>query len=734
MSFLPFLPASGPGDQDYEDTRSYIASDLKSLSQASSSDVWRTAVEDASLVRLLQSLLVYLPRPYEPGYDETLASLTLKVLSSLFATRRHSNDAPSPALRSRAVKPLLGLGFVLEAAALLGALPGSRAVLGAMLAANPRLLDALLGAGRALARSLRGDAAAAARALSDAVDDTSSRTRLAGALGGLRATLFALGALLPACPASTLRLLARQHDLLEAAAEVHDDLCPALAAWLAGQRTAHEASSASVAAASGVEALRAAAAHVELAAAALAARLLAMGPLADGGASAHDDGATGSSSGTCAVPGAASTAIGAEVVEALTACGAAQRDGAAPCAPGGRAPTLLEALAGRHGLPAALQAARSAGRLTLDDAQADYVAALLPRAWVAESKAPGDGGGASESRAAPPDLPAALTAAVCSVSEMLPEYGPGYLAACIKRAGGSAEAAVAALLDGSEGVAGLDRGADWAAYAAWKARSQPARPEAVAAAVGRGGAANPAPASTASSSGAAKGRPPQAVVARYLNVREERYHKQLQTAAMESQWEYEDEYDDSLDELAPGAGDGGSEADAGRARNDAGPERGGPAPRFADGAGARGGRGNAPPPRRWVLDGRVYNYRKEGATPVASEEHLRQVLAQAAAGRREIHGLGPGGNKPLAAPRPDLAPRMAAAAASGGQAAGQEQGRQGPDRAPGGRGGPGPRRGGGGDPASDRDRKKKDQHKAAVGNHHRKDRAAQKQNRGMAAP
>ncbi|RMZ57450.1 hypothetical protein APUTEX25_004284, partial [Auxenochlorella protothecoides] len=219
MSFLPFLPAAGPGDQDYEDTRSYIASDLKSLSQASSSDVWRTAVEDASLVRLLQSLLVYLPRPYEPGYDETLASLTLKVLSSLFTTRRHSNDAPSPALRSRAVKPLLGLGFVLEAAALLGALPGSRAVLGAMLAANPRLLDALPGAGRALARSLRGDAAAAARALSDAVDDASSRTRLACALGGLRATLFALGALLPACPASTLRLLARQHDLLEAAAE-----------------------------------------------------------------------------------------------------------------------------------------------------------------------------------------------------------------------------------------------------------------------------------------------------------------------------------------------------------------------------------------------------------------------------------------------------------------------------------------------------------------------------------
>ena len=44
----------------------------------------------------------------------------------------------------------------------------------------------------------------------------------------------------------------------------------------------------------------------------------------------------------------------------------------------------------------------------------------------------------------------------------------------------------------------------------------------------------------------------------------------------------------------------------------------------------------------WVLNGRVYNYRKEGATPVPNEAAAEEVIA---AERDAIQGLGAGGNK-----------------------------------------------------------------------------------------
>lgn len=83
MPFLPFLPAAGPEDRDHEEGRACIVSDLTVLSRVSSTEVWRTALQDASLASMLQTLLVYLPRPYEPGYDKPLTSLTLEVLSLL---------------------------------------------------------------------------------------------------------------------------------------------------------------------------------------------------------------------------------------------------------------------------------------------------------------------------------------------------------------------------------------------------------------------------------------------------------------------------------------------------------------------------------------------------------------------------------------------------------------------------------------------------------------------------
>ena len=55
----------------------------------------------------------------------------------------------------------------------------------------------------------------------------------------------------------------------------------------------------------------------------------------------------------------------------------------------------------------------------------------------------------------------------------------------------------------------------------------------------------------------------------------------------------------------------------------------------------------------WVLNGRIYNHRKEGATPVPNQEAAEQLIRTS---QDEIHGLGQGGNKALQDPSPSTLP------------------------------------------------------------------------------
>lgn len=48
----------------------------------------------------------------------------------------------------------------------------------------------------------------------------------------------------------------------------------------------------------------------------------------------------------------------------------------------------------------------------------------------------------------------------------------------------------------------------------------------------------------------------------------------------------------------------------------------------------------------WVLNGRVYNYRKEGAAPVPNQAAAQEAVRAQQAAAQAIHGLGAGGNKP----------------------------------------------------------------------------------------
>lgn len=205
-------------------------------------------------------------------------------------------------------------------------------------------------------------------------------------------------------------------------------------------------------------------------------------------------------------------------------------------------------------------------------------------------------------------------------------------------------------------------------------------------------------------------------------------------ASMEGEGEYGDEYDDSFDDLAffgPGGDaslDDVSEAHRSRAGGGggggAGAAAGPSSTAVSSGAQAKGGRkGKPPPPSLYVYEGRVYNYRKEGAVGVTNQAEADRVVALQLASHESIEGLGAGGNKArlhaaaAAPPAPpsgisSLNPRPTHGTGSGAGPGGPGQGPAGPrgERDPWGR---------------------VLKERGVIGSHHRKDRAAAKMAKGM---
>jgi hypothetical protein len=133
-------------------------------------------------------------------------------------------------------------------------------------------------------------------------------------------------------------------------------------------------------------------------------------------------------------------------------------------------------------------------------------------------------------------------------------------------------------------------------------------------------------------------------------------------------------------------------------------------------------RRGAPAKKLYVLDGRVYNYKKDGAAEVSDMAEAGRALEAAQVAAEAIYGLGAGGNKGLQ--------RAEAEGAREGQGEGEGEGEEGEGEGGGwdggGRGGRGRGRGGGGRGRGPPNFARKEQNKAAVGNHHRKDRAMRK--------
>ena len=203
----------------------------------------------------------------------------------------------------------------------------------------------------------------------------------------LRDTCLTLASLVQAHPPAAALLLQQGPELLEALGVVHDRLLPAV------KRAARGAEGDRL-----LPLLRPAC-HAELAAERLAQLLLLHGyvtPPASGAA-----GSSGAGSSSSGGAGGSAVARGEALLHALMVLGHREEEAGADGAGGGiDGLGLGSALAQRLGLGGSIQAAQQLGTLSLDDAQSDYVAALLGVPSLAEAPGPQLPGAAAREAAA----------------------------------------------------------------------------------------------------------------------------------------------------------------------------------------------------------------------------------------------------------------------------------------------------------------------------------------------
>jgi len=476
--------------------------------------------------------------------------------------------------------------------------------------------------------------------------------------------------------------------------------------------------------------------------------------------------------------------------------------------PSGGGLSLGPALAQRHGIGGTIQKAVNIGIIALDEAQTDYIAALLDVSSLASAPVlivnttSGDFGGVKGGANGAFNADASATSGILSdngggdgssddsaimitlvsqVKDLLPEFGDGYIATCLDALDRNPEQVINALLEGNipqEVVESVDPQLTFEKYEKLKKErviSEAAFP--VLPGTTTIHTTKTVDSSTINRQQQQSKKNYDSLTAKYLDAKEATYAEKIKAAALQSQWEYEDEYDDSYDELlhigadgvAEGEGGGEEEEEAegdrnihqaaaafgglnlgGTSNTTAARGSGGFSNFNSRGGGGRSGgntntRGRGPlgkGGKLWVLDGRVYNYPKPGAKEVANEADAQAAIRQAEQTAKEIHGLGPGGNKPGLGNRKipasgagaDEGEGAGAGAAPPSQEGEAEEGKEGQPIGGGGRGGGrrgGGRGGGAGRGGAGGSHKHKDKNKAAFGNHQRKDKAAQKMSRGM---
>ncbi|KAL2489184.1 Ubiquitin system component Cue protein [Forsythia ovata] len=322
--------------------------------------------------------------------------------------------------------------------------------------------------------------------------------------------------------------------------------------------------------------------------------------------------------------------------------------------------TFLQNVEKNHLIMSRIELLRNTGWILIDNEQFQFLAGIMRHPLDTKEKSSVPSPMTSNGMRVDEDT-AIIESKISQIKDLFPDYGKGFLAACLEAYNQDMEEVIQRILEGTlhEELQSLDISMEIippSKSAPSVSKNDKGKGKLVESAgdllkIVEPGVANyqsKAPSTSSSSS-----------VGRFIRKRTDnipdsetlnsKNEKELaKTAALASQLEYEDEYDDSFDDLGLSVGDSGiGDSDSLMDRVDL--QRGRTSD--ADGGSSTSNAANSKwnsrkKPQFYVKDGKNYSYKVEGS--VAAANYNEAALVNQAQ-KELIHGLGQGGNIPLGA-------------------------------------------------------------------------------------
>ncbi|KAL1217200.1 hypothetical protein V5N11_021788 [Cardamine amara subsp. amara] len=318
---------------------------------------------------------------------------------------------------------------------------------------------------------------------------------------------------------------------------------------------------------------------------------------------------------------------------------------------------LLLKIEKNYGIIDRLRSLQSAGWVSMEDEQLQYLSMIMLHSadTVSGKESPLLLTGVDNTKELMDENAVVMQSKISQIKDIFPEYGNGFLAACLEAYNQNPEEVIQRILEGTlhEDLQRLDTSLE--------TMPQPkSAPTLRSKDKGKGKLIEsdtssshmyteqpitrpllPAPAASSASSTTVGRfvRKPKDDTPNYKILDARKDSDRERNAALLAQYEYDDEYDDSFDDLGLSAAESGTE-ESGSFRNRA--ESAGSDPSAATKWGSRKN------PQFYVKDGKNYSYKVAGAIAVANSNEASLVNEAEA---DKIFGLGRGGNIPLGAVR-----------------------------------------------------------------------------------
>ncbi|XP_022140312.1 activating signal cointegrator 1 complex subunit 2 isoform X2 [Momordica charantia] len=322
--------------------------------------------------------------------------------------------------------------------------------------------------------------------------------------------------------------------------------------------------------------------------------------------------------------------------------------------------TFLQRMEKNHFIMNRINSLRNNGWVLVDDEQLDYLSTILMYTTTSNTKEPPVMNHVSEVD----EDAAMLESKICQIKDLFPEYGSGFLAACLVAYNQNPEEVIQRILEGTlhADLQSLDTSLETMPVpnsgASVDNRNDKGKGKLIESSavpytnqVPRG---KDLPMEGPSVSSASGGRfvrksKDESPYSETLDRRNEA--DTVRTAALISQYEYEDEYDDSFDDLGISIAETATEdnedlvgqklsSDLGNSSNSM---RGSSAQSASNSKW-----GSRSKPQFYVKDGKNYSYKVAGSIAVSNSDEASLVNQ---AQKELIYGLGRGGNLPLGAVR-----------------------------------------------------------------------------------